>query len=183
MAQCASESRRCSLSVNRTEETFNSTFNQQPATSNQQPARNSLASFGGNGHNSLMFTHSSQRRRSFLKSSALFSAAAPFILPGRIWSADSKPNDRLTLGFIGLGTQGRGLMGGFLGRKDTQTVAVCDVDTNRREYAKKQVEDHYAKQTGSDYKGRCDPNPDQFAGGTGNQAWLDIPHRDPWKLV
>jgi predicted dehydrogenase len=100
-----------------------------------------------------MFTRPSHRRRSFLKSSALFAATAPFILPGRIWSAESKPGDRLTLGFIGLGTQGRGLMGGFLGRKDTQTVAVCDVDTNRREFAKKQVEDHYAKQTGSDYKG------------------------------
>ena len=100
-----------------------------------------------------MFTTSSQRRRSFIKSTAIISAAAPFLLPSRVWAAETKANDRLTLGFIGLGTQGRGLMGGFLGRKDTQTVAVCDVDTNRRENAKKIVEDHYAKQTGSDYKG------------------------------
>jgi len=44
-------------------------------------------------------------------------------------------------------------MGGFLGRKDTQVVAVCDVDTSRRDNGRKQVEDHYAKQTGFDYKG------------------------------
>ena len=89
--------------------------------------------------------HSS--RRSFLKSTVLVTAAAPFILPSRIWSAAVKPNNRLTLGFIGMGTQGKGLMGGFLGRKETQTVAVCDVDTNRREDAKKRVDDFYAKQT------------------------------------
>ncbi len=92
-------------------------------------------------------------RRTFLKSTATLASAAPFILPSRIWSAETQPNDRLALGFIGNGTQGRGLMGGFLGRKETQTVAVCDVDTTRRENAKKIVEDHYAKQNAADYKG------------------------------
>ena len=38
------------------------------------------------------------------------------------------------MGFIGMGTQSRGLLGGFLGQ-DTQVVAVCDVDTTRREDA------------------------------------------------
>jgi len=92
-------------------------------------------------------------RRDFIRSTTTVAAAAPFLLPSHVWSAETKPNDRLALGFIGVGTQGRGLMGGFLGRKDTQTVAVCDVDTTRREHAKKQVEDHYAKQTNSGYKG------------------------------
>lgn len=100
-----------------------------------------------------MTTHRKFSRRTFLKSTATIGAAAPFILPSHIWAAETKPNDRLTLGFIGMGTQNRGLMGGFLGRKETQTVAVCDVDTNRREDAKKRAEGHYAKQTGSDYKG------------------------------
>ena len=86
-------------------------------------------------------------RRSFLKSTALVTAAAPFILPSRIWSAPVRPNDRLTLGFIGMGKQNKGLMSGFLGRKETQVVAVCDVDTSRREDARKRVEDYYAKQT------------------------------------
>ena len=85
-------------------------------------------------------------RRSFLSSATVATISAPFILPGRIWSADVKPNDRLALGFIGVGTQGRGLMGGFLGRKDTQVVAVCDVDTLRRDNARKIVDAHYTKQ-------------------------------------
>ena len=94
-------------------------------------------------------------RRSFAKTTLAAAAAAPFILPSRVWSAETKPNDRLTLAFIGNGTQGRGLMGGFLAKKETQTVAVCDVDTTRRENAKKIVETHYAKQNEASYKG-CD---------------------------
>jgi predicted dehydrogenase len=98
-----------------------------------------------------MTTAHRSSRRTFLKATAV--ATAPFILPSHIWSADTKPNERVTFGLIGAGTQGRGLMGGFLGRQDTQTVAVCDVDTNRREHAKKQVEDHYAKKTDAGFKG------------------------------
>ena len=63
-------------------------------------------------------TTRSTSRRSFLKSTSAVAAAAPFLLPSRIWAAETKPNDRITLGFIGNGTQGRGLMGGFLGRKE-----------------------------------------------------------------
>src|SRR2546426_8803030 len=100
-----------------------------------------------------MTTYRKLSRRSFIKTSGAIAAAAPFILPSHIWAAEAKPNDRLTLGFIGVGTQGRGLMSGFLDRKDTQTLAVCDVDTARREHAQKMVDDKYAKQTGSDYKG------------------------------
>jgi predicted dehydrogenase len=92
-------------------------------------------------------------RRSFLKS-ALAAGVAPLILPSRIWSAEAKPNDRLTLGFIGCGIQSRGLLGGFLGKKETQTVAVCDVDTTRRENHRKTVEEHYAKAANAEgYKG------------------------------
>jgi len=91
-------------------------------------------------------------RRQFVKRAGA-AIAVPFILPSHIWSAEVKPNDRIVLGSIGLGTQGRGLMGGFLGKKETQTVAVCDVDTNRRENAKKTVEEFYAKKTEQGYKG------------------------------
>jgi predicted dehydrogenase len=91
-------------------------------------------------------------RRSFLKAT-LAAGVAPLILPSRIWSAETKPNSRLGLGFIGIGKQMRGHVGGFCGKSEVQAVAVCDVDTNRRNDGKKQVEDHYAKQTGSDYKG------------------------------
>ena len=113
-----------------------------------------LALQGKSQDNRGMIASKQSSRRTFLKSTAVATAAAPFILPSRIWSAEVKPNDRLTIGCIGMGTQGKGLMGGFLGRKEVQVVAVCDVDTNRREDARKRVEDHYAKQTDSgSYKG------------------------------
>lgn len=90
-------------------------------------------------------------RRSFLKASA--AAAAPFILPSRVWSAEVGPNNRINLGFIGMGTQNRGLLGGFIRRPQVQVVAVCEVDRTRRDAAKKRVEDHYAKENKADYKG------------------------------
>ena len=80
------------------------------------------------------------------------SAAVPFILPSHIRAADTKANSRLTMAFIGMGTQSRGLLGAFLGQ-ETQVLAVCDVDKNRREDAKKRVDDYYA---GKSIKNKCD---------------------------
>ena len=92
-------------------------------------------------------------RRSFLKAT-LAAGVAPLFLPSHIWSAETKPNDRLTLGFIGCGIQSRGLLGGFLGKTETQTVAACDVDVSRRYEHKRIVEEKYAKAAGADtYKG------------------------------
>jgi len=75
---------------------------------------------------------------------AVVSSAPSILLSG--W-AQAAPSDRIHLGCIGLGVQGRGLMGGFLGRKEVQVVAVCDVDTNRREDGRKRVEAYYQQQT------------------------------------
>ena len=86
-------------------------------------------------------------RRQFLKTSATVAATAPLILSSSLRAAEKGPNDRITLGFIGMGTQNRGLLNGFIHNKETQVVAVCDVDTTRRENAKKMVEDYYAKQS------------------------------------
>jgi predicted dehydrogenase len=82
-------------------------------------------------------------------------ATGPFILTRRAGAAD-KANDRITLGYVGVGTMGRGHLGGFLGRGDVQVVAVCDVVSDRRESAQKMVEKRYAAQQGKgEYKG-CD---------------------------
>ena len=78
-----------------------------------------------------------KNRRSFLKTAA-GSLAAPLIIPSSAWGA----NDRITMGFIGMGKQSRGLLGNFLGQ-NTQVLAVCDVDTTRREDAVKRVNDRY----------------------------------------
>ena len=92
-----------------------------------------------------------QTRRTFLKSSLILAGGAatiPNLLPSHIWAADTRPNSRLAMGFIGMGTQSRGLLGAFLGQA-TQVVAVCDVDTTRREDAKKRVNDYYARKAGT----------------------------------
>lgn len=85
-------------------------------------------------------------RRSFLKQVSALSAA-PFILPSHVWAADTKPNDLITIGFIGTGKQGRYLMEAFLQHKRCRVVAVCDVDTTRREAARQRAADYYAKKS------------------------------------
>lgn len=98
---------------------------------------------------------SSYSRRSFLKSAAV-AGVAPLLLPSRIWAAETAPNERITLGFIGLGTQGRGLLHGFLGHRQTHVVAVCDVDTTRRENAQKITGEFYAQSVGGQTGKACE---------------------------
>ena len=52
------------------------------------------------------------------------------------------------MGFIGMGIQNRGLLGNFL-HLDTRVLAVCDVDTTRREHALHTVRNFYAERTES----------------------------------
>ena len=83
-------------------------------------------------------------RRHFLKTAAV-AGAAPFILPSSIWAADTTPNSKINLGFIGIGKQGNGLLGACLPRNDVRVLAVSDVDSTRRNLAKKKVETAYTK--------------------------------------
>ena len=91
-------------------------------------------------------------RRRFLQNAAVI-IAAPLILPRRVWSQETAPSKRFTVGCIGMGKQMRGHLGAFLGRDDAEVLAVCDVDTTRREAAKKRVDDAYTKKAGDTYKG------------------------------
>jgi predicted dehydrogenase len=101
-----------------------------------------------------MSRKSSISRRQFVKALAAAGAAGPLLLTSRLYSADPPPSERINLGFIGVGTMGRGHLGAFLGRKEVQVVAVCDVVAERRDAAKKTVDDHYGKQKGKDdFKG------------------------------
>ncbi|MCP4642499.1 MAG: Gfo/Idh/MocA family oxidoreductase [bacterium] len=81
-------------------------------------------------------------RRSFLKKATALSAA-PFILPSNVWGAETKPSERIGMGFIGMGKQSKGLLNAFLHYKECRVVAVCDVDTTRREDAQKKVNAFY----------------------------------------
>ena len=94
-------------------------------------------------------------RRHFVQGAAATGLTLPILAPAAARGADKpSPSERITLGFIGVGTMNRGHLGHFLGQRDVQVVAVCDVDTNRREDAKKTVEKRYAgKQKSGQYKG------------------------------
>jgi len=81
-------------------------------------------------------------RRNFIKKAALASVV-PIILPSHLVSAKGKPSNRIVMGFIGMGKQNRGLLNGFLSQKNVQVVAVCDVDTIRREKAQADVNNYY----------------------------------------
>lgn len=80
-------------------------------------------------------------RRNFVKTAAF--ASAPFILPSGIWSAEVKPNDKITMGFIGMGKQNHGLQNGFMNHSKVQVVAVSDCDTNRRNAARDRANNKY----------------------------------------
>ncbi|MDP6047370.1 MAG: twin-arginine translocation signal domain-containing protein, partial [Phycisphaerae bacterium] len=70
-------------------------------------------------------------RRTFVKGvlSAGAVAGVPFVLPSRAAGAIA-PSDRINIAMIGIGRQGiHANLPPFLQSKDTQVVALCDVDS------------------------------------------------------
>jgi len=106
-------------------------------------------------------------RRNFLKTAGTATAAlvTPFIIPASALGRDGavSPNNRINMGFIGLGGQGAGHLlgggwtyvpGGYMARKDVQVLAVCDVDKGHRENARQRCNQMYAQEFGqTSYKG------------------------------
>jgi predicted dehydrogenase len=75
-------------------------------------------------------------------------ATAPTIVPHTVFGSARKaaPSERITVGFIGAGKMANEYhLPDLLGMGDVQALAVCDVDTSRRQHAKKRVEQHYSK--------------------------------------
>jgi glucose-fructose oxidoreductase len=98
-------------------------------------------------------------RRAFLHCSAWAAGATalfPTIVPATVFGATA-PSQRVTLGHIGVGGQGSGLLGGFLGLPQGQSVAVCDPIEDRRAGAARQVEQAYAQQRGQGTYPGCTP--------------------------
>jgi predicted dehydrogenase len=101
-------------------------------------------------------------RRRFLRQTATALStvwAAPTLIPASALGHNGilPPSERITMGFIGVGTQGGGhllggawtyVAGGYAGRKEVQVLAVCDVWRDRRERACQRVNDHYAQAAG-----------------------------------
>ncbi len=82
----------------------------------------------------------------------------PWLTPASAWGADATvpPSKRITVGLIGHGAMGHGHLPRLAGDPSVQLLAVCEVDRERREEAKRRVEERYAtnKPSGT-YKG-CD---------------------------
>ena len=73
-------------------------------------------------------------RRDFAKSAAVAGAAAA-LAPSRVLGA----NDRVRLGFIGLGNRGDQVLDGFLAHPDAEVVAICDLWQPYLDFAAKKI--------------------------------------------
>jgi len=93
--------------------------------------------------------------------------AAPAFVPATALGKNGAraPSERITMGFIGVGTQGGGhllggawtyVTGGYTGRRDVQVLAVCDVWRERRENARRRVDQHYAETYGKGNYRACE---------------------------
>jgi predicted dehydrogenase len=90
----------------------------------------------------------SSHRRAFLSKAVRAGAAAIaapyFVTPSALGLCGRPPaSDRIVIGAIGCGGKGRHNTGVFLAEKDTQIVAVCDVDSGHAEQDQRQVDQHY----------------------------------------
>ncbi|MFQ6131171.1 MAG: Gfo/Idh/MocA family protein [Armatimonadota bacterium] len=98
-------------------------------------------------------------RRGFLRSAgrALAGAlVAPHVITSSALGQATTPpaSERVTLGHIGVGGRGGGLLRGFLGVAEAQSVAVCDPFKSKRENWAEKINSHYADKMGdATYKG------------------------------
>jgi hypothetical protein len=83
-------------------------------------------------------------RRAFLKVAA-GAAACPYVITSAAPGAPGRApaSERIVMGGIGIGSQGTGDQGAFLGRGDVQYVAVCDVKKSVRDGCQKRINQHY----------------------------------------
>jgi myo-inositol 2-dehydrogenase/D-chiro-inositol 1-dehydrogenase len=93
------------------------------------------------------------KRRDLLKAAAV---AAPMIVSSRVFGKDA-PSNTLSMASIGTGRMGHGDMKECLTQgyeANARIVAVCDLDSNRAEHAKAEVETRYTEKFGKGaYKG------------------------------
>ena len=96
-------------------------------------------------------------RRRFLKKTTHLAAgiaAMPCLVPSSALGADGAvaPSNRIVMGFVGTGGRGGSLLNNFLGLKDAQVAAVCDVKQPARENAKRMVNGRYRTQDCTAYR-------------------------------
>ncbi|MCC6356554.1 MAG: Gfo/Idh/MocA family oxidoreductase [Verrucomicrobiae bacterium] len=89
-------------------------------------------------------TSAQATRRSFLKA-VLIAGIAPRFVPSRVLGAagQTPPSEKICVGVIGVGAQGRGDMGNFLAQDDVRVTAICDVNRRNIDKALKIIGDRY----------------------------------------
>jgi len=105
-------------------------------------------------------------RRRFLRQTGAALGAAlavPTFIPASALGRGGAiaPSERITMGFIGVGTQGSShllgvggwtyMAGGYTARKDVQVLATCDIRRERRESTCQKVNEHYRKVYGENF--------------------------------
>jgi predicted dehydrogenase len=78
-----------------------------------------------------------------VQAATVAAAGFPSFIAGSVRgeAAKAPASERLTLGFIGTGKQAQAHLGALAGNRGCEVLAVCDVDTTRREAARKFVEE------------------------------------------
>jgi predicted dehydrogenase len=92
-------------------------------------------------------------RRQFLKKAA-GAIAFPYIVSSSALgkAGTVAASNRIVMAAIGIGWQGMNNMRGFLGKDEARFVAVCDVDANHLDKAKKTVDEHYGNTDCATYR-------------------------------
>jgi len=99
----------------------------------------------------------SMSRRRFLQASAGCAALA-CLGPARVRAV--APSERITIGVIGVGGRGTGLMHALLSRPDVQIVAACDAFRAKAESARRAVEGRYGAELRSGVYRGCQATQD-----------------------
>jgi len=83
-------------------------------------------------------------RRAFVRGAGA-ALGAPFVITSAALGAEKKPpaSERIVMGTIGLGGRGRHDMQALISNDDVQMVAVCDVQADRRNQGKAEVDKRY----------------------------------------
>ena len=99
-----------------------------------------------------MKEHQNRMSRRHFLGTGLAAATTFTIVPRHVLSGSRfiAPSDQITLGFIGTGMQGRGLLGSFADK--ARIIAACDVESRKLERFKTLTEEQYTK-LGSSAKG------------------------------
>jgi len=90
-------------------------------------------------------------RRDFLRNASVAAAGVigfpSWVSPAALGRGRGvSAGNRITVGCVGVGWQGGSNLGAFLAEPDVQVVAVCDIDRNHLEGARRRVNNHYQNQ-------------------------------------